>query len=117
LARAQAVCYLAAAPASTAVYTAYNAIRRDLAASPSYDVPMHLRNAPTAMMKKQGFGGAYRYAHDEPDAYAAGENYLPEAIHERVYYQPVERGLEKKISEKLRYLQKLDASAKNKRYR
>ncbi|MFT5888214.1 MAG: putative ATPase [Zhongshania sp.] len=117
LAMAQAVCYLAAAPKSNAVYTAYNAIRRDIATSPSYDVPMHLRNAPSAMMKKQGFGDAYRYAHDEPDAYAAGENYLPEAIHERVYYQPVERGLEKKISEKLRYLQKLDASATNKRYR
>jgi putative ATPase len=114
---AQAVCYLAAAPKSNAVYTAYNAVRKEIAASPSYDVPMHLRNAPTGMMKEQGFGGGYRYAHDEPDAYAAGENYLPEEIKDRVYYQPVNRGLEKKIGEKLRYLQELDDSARDKRYR
>ncbi|GAA4086582.1 replication-associated recombination protein A [Zhongshania borealis] len=117
LAMAQAVCYLAAAPKSNAVYTAYNAVRKEIAASPSYDVPMHLRNAPTNMMKDQGFGGGYRYAHDEPDAYAAGENYLPEEIQDRVYYQPVNRGLEKKIAEKLRYLQELDDSASHKRYR
>ena len=117
LAMAQAVCYLAAAPKSNAVYTAYNAVRKEIAASPSYDVPMHLRNAPTNMMKDQGFGGGYRYAHDEPDAYAAGENYLPEEIQDRVYYQPVNRGLEKKIAEKLRYLQELDDSACHKRYR
>ncbi len=117
LAMAQAVCYLAAAPKSNAVYTAYNAVRKEIAASPSYDVPMHLRNAPTSMMKDQGFGGGYRYAHDEPDAYAAGENYLPEEIKDSVYYQPVNRGLEKKIGEKLRYLQELDDSASHKRYR
>lgn len=117
LAMAQAVCYLAAAPKSNAVYAAYNAVRKEIAASPSYDVPMHLRNAPTNMMKDQGFGGGYRYAHDEPDAYAAGENYLPEEIQDRVYYQPVNRGLEKKIAEKLRYLQELDDSASHKRYR
>jgi len=117
LAMAQAVCYLAAAPKSNAVYTAYNAVRKEIAASPSYDVPMHLRNAPTGMMKEQGFGGGYRYAHDEPDAYAAGESYLPEEIKDRVYYQPVNRGLEKKIAEKLRYLQALDDSASHKRYR
>ncbi len=117
LAMAQAVCYLAAAPKSNAVYTAYNAVRKEIAASPSYEVPMHLRNAPTSMMKDQGFGGGYRYAHDEPDAYAAGENYLPEEIKDSVYYQPVNRGLEKKISEKLRYLQELDDSASHKRYR
>ncbi|WP_373080640.1 replication-associated recombination protein A [Zhongshania sp.] len=117
LAMAQAVCYLAAAPKSNAVYTAYNAVRKEIAASPSYEVPMHLRNAPTSMMKDQGFGGGYRYAHDEPDAYAAGENYLPEEIKDSVYYQPVNRGLEKKIGEKLRYLQELDDSASHKRYR
>lgn len=117
LAMAQAVCYLAAAPKSNAVYSAFNAVRKEIAASPSYDVPMHLRNAPTNMMKDQGFGGGYRYAHDEPDAYAAGENYLPEEIQDRVYYQPVNRGLEKKIAEKLRYLQELDDSAIHKRYR
>ncbi len=117
LAMAQAVCYLAAAPKSNAVYTAYNAIRRDIAAMPSHDVPMHLRNAPTGMMKTQGFGDGYRYAHDEDDAYAAGENYLPEAIKDKVYYQPVERGLEKKIAEKLRYLRQLDAASPHTRYR
>ncbi|RNL67835.1 replication-associated recombination protein A [Zhongshania marina] len=117
LAMAQAVCYLAAAPKSNAVYTAYNAVRRDIAAAPSYDVPMHLRNAPTGMMKKQGFGDGYRYAHDEVDAYAAGENYLPEEIKDTVYYQPVERGLEKKIAEKLRYLRQRDAESPHTRYR
>lgn len=117
LAMAQAVCYLAAAPKSNAVYTAYNAVRRDIAAAPSYDVPMHLRNAPTGMMKKQGFGDGYRYAHDEVDAYAAGENYLPEEIKDAVYYQPVERGLEKKIVEKLRYLRQRDAESPHTRYR
>jgi putative ATPase len=117
LAMAQAVCYLAAAPKSNAVYTAYNAVRRDIAAAPSYDVPMHLRNAPTSMMKKQGFGDGYRYAHDEVDAYAAGENYLPEEIKDAVYYQPVERGLEKKIAEKLRYLRQRDAESPHTRYR
>ncbi|POP52591.1 replication-associated recombination protein A [Zhongshania marina] len=117
LAMAQAVCYLAAAPKSNAVYTAYNAVRRDIAAAPSYDVPMHLRNAPTGMMKKQGFGDGYRYAHDEVDAYAAGENYLPKEIKDTVYYQPVERGLEKKIAEKLRYLRQRDAESPHTRYR
>ncbi|WP_159269322.1 replication-associated recombination protein A [Zhongshania aliphaticivorans] len=117
LAMAQAVCYLAAAPKSNAVYTAYNAIRRDIASSPSYDVPMHLRNAPTGMMKEQGFGEGYRYAHDEVDAYAAGENYLPEELKDKVYYQPVERGLEKKIAEKLRYLRQRDIEAPFIRYR
>ncbi len=117
LAMAQAVCYLAAAPKSNAVYTAYNAVRRDIAAAPSYDVPMHLRNAPTGMMKTQGFGEGYRYAHDEVDAYAAGENYLPEEMKDTVYYQPVERGLEKKIAEKLRYLRQRDAASPYTRYR
>ncbi len=117
LAMAQAVCYLAAAPKSNAVYTAYNAVKRDIAAAPSYEVPMHLRNAPTGMMKTQGFGDGYRYAHDEVDAYAAGENYLPEEIKDAVYYQPVERGLEKKIAEKLRYLRERDAASPHTRYR
>jgi putative ATPase len=117
LAMAQAVCYLASAPKSNAVYTAYNHIRRDIAAMPSYGVPMHLRNAPTGMMKKQGFGDGYRYAHDEVDAYAAGENYLPEEIKDSIYYQPVERGLEKKIAEKMRYLRERDAASPHTRYR
>jgi putative ATPase len=117
LAMAQAVCYLASAPKSNAVYTAYNAVRRDIAGMPSYGVPMHLRNAPTGMMKKQGFGDGYRYAHDEVDAYAAGENYLPEDIKDKIYYQPVERGLEKKIAEKMRYLRERDAASPHTRYR
>ena len=116
LALAQAVSYLAAAPKSNAVYTAFNALKRRIAQDPSYDVPMHLRNAPTKMMKGQGFGEGYRYAHDEPGGYAAGENYLPEALHGETFYHPVDRGLEKKIGEKLRYLQQLDADSPNKRY-
>ena len=116
LALAQAVSYLAAAPKSNAVYTAFNALKKRIAQDPSYDVPMHLRNAPTKMMKGQGFGEGYRYAHDEPGGYAAGENYLPEALHAVTFYHPVDRGLEKKIGEKLRYLQQLDADSPNKRY-
>ena len=116
LALAQAVSYLAAAPKSNAVYTAFNALKKRIAQDPSYDVPMHLRNAPTKMMKGQGFGEGYRYAHDEPGGYAAGENYLPEALHAETFYHPVDRGLEKKIGEKLRYLQQLDADSPNKRY-
>ncbi|MDY0006326.1 MAG: replication-associated recombination protein A [Spongiibacteraceae bacterium] len=116
LALAQAVVYLAAAPKSNAVYTAFKQVRADIQKDPSYDVPMHLRNAPTKLMKTDGYGEGYRYAHDEPGAYAAGEAYLPEAIHERVYYQPVERGLEKKISEKLSYLRQLDKASTLRRY-
>ena len=116
LALAQAVSYLAAAPKSNAVYTAFNALKKRIAQDPSYDVPMHLRNAPTKMMKGQGFGEGYRYAHNEPGGYAAGENYLPEALHGETFYHPVDRGLEKKIGEKLRYLQQLDADSPNKRY-
>ncbi|QQD19992.1 replication-associated recombination protein A [Spongiibacter nanhainus] len=117
LAMAQAICYLAAAPKSNAVYNAYNAVRREVSQGGSEDVPMHLRNAPTGMMKEQGFGDGYRYAHDEPDAYAAGESYLPESLADRVFYQPVERGLEIKIAEKLRQLRQRDADSPYKRYR
>lgn len=116
LALAQAVCYLAAAPKSNAVYQAYNTVRQDIAQGQSFDVPMHLRNAPTKMMKGQGYGQEYRYAHDEPDAYAAGENYLPEPLKDRRYYHPVERGLEKKIAEKLRFLQQMDKRSPRQRY-
>lgn len=117
LALAQAVCYLAAAPKSNAVYSAFNRLRKEIAESPSYDVPMHLRNAPSKLMKSQGFGEGYRYAHDEPEAYAAGENYLPEALGNKRFYEPVPRGLEMKIGEKLRYLRQLDAQSPYKRYR
>jgi putative ATPase len=88
----------------------------DIKAQPSYDVPIHLRNAPTSMMKDLGFGGEYRYAHDEPQAYAAGENYFPEELKDKQYYRPVDRGMEKKLSEKLNYLRELDKNSKIRRY-
>ena len=91
-------------------------VMADVRALPSYDVPVHLRNAPTQLMKSEGYGVEYRYAHDEPDAYAAGECYLPEPIRERRYYVPVERGLELKIGQKLSHLQALDEASDNKRY-
>lgn len=109
---AQAVVYLACAPKSNAVYTAFNAAMQEVRASGSAEVPLHLRNAPTKLMKQLDYGKAYRYAHDEPEAYAAGESYFPEAIGERQYYYPVNRGLEIKISEKLSRLRVLDHQAK-----
>lgn len=117
LAMAQAICYLAAAPKSNAVYKAYNAVRQVVAQGRSDEVPMHLRNAPTGMMKAQGFGDGYRYAHDEPDGYAAGESYLPESLADQVFYHPVERGLEIKIADKLRQLRQRDNASSHKRYR
>lgn len=108
LAIAQAVVYLACAPKSNAVYTAFNAAMRDARDEGSQEVPLHLRNAPTKLMKELDYGKAYRYAHDEPEAYAAGEKYFPEAMGERVYYQPVNRGMEIKIAEKLAHLRHLD---------
>ena len=108
---AQATLYMAAAPKSNAVYKAFNQAKQDAASLPSYDVPIHLTNAPTELMKTMGKGAEYRYAHDEPNAYAAGENYLPKQMQGTEYYQPVERGLEKKIAEKLRYLKGLDDNA------
>ncbi|AGI24597.1 recombination factor protein RarA [Pseudomonas sp. ATCC 13867] len=115
LAIAQAIVYLACAPKSNAVYNAYNTARRDVAESGSLEVPLHLRNAPTKLMKNLGYGDEYRYAHDEPDAYAAGEDYFPEYMEPRQYYQPVPRGLELKIGEKLRHLANLDQSSPRKR--
>ncbi len=108
LALAQAIVYMACAPKSNAVYKAYNAAMRDAKQSGSLGVPMHLRNAPSQLMKSLDYGKAYRYAHDEPEAYAAGENYFPEPLTGTRYYQPVDRGLEIKIREKLRHLQELD---------
>lgn len=110
---AQATLYLAAAPKSNAVYVAFKQAKMDAVNLPSYDVPMHLTNAPTELMKQQGRGAEYRYAHDEPNAYAAGENYLPPEMSGTQYYQPTDRGLEKKITEKLDYLKGLDANATN----
>lgn len=109
---AQAVLYLAAAPKSNAVYNAFKAARADIQSSPSHDVPVHLRNAPTKMMAKLGYGREYRYAHNEANAFAAGENYFPDDLGERQYYQPVERGLEIKIAEKLRSLRQLNSDAR-----
>lgn len=107
LALAQAVIYLAVAAKSNAGYMAYNQARRFAAEHGSAPVPPHLRNAPTALMKKFGHGKAYRYAHDEPHGYAAGEHYFPEGLNAR-FYRPVARGLEKQISEKLQFLAQLD---------
>ncbi len=107
LALAQAVVYLACAPKSNAVYVAYKAAMADARNSGSLEVPMHLRNAPTKLMKELGHGANYRYAHDEQDAYAAGEHYFPDALKNRRYYEPVERGLEIKIKSKLEHLRKL----------
>ena len=111
LAIAQAVLYLASAAKSNAVYKAYNQARSDINTYASAEVPVHLRNAPTKLMKELGYGKAYRYAHDEPEAYAAGESYFPESMPEQNYYQPVSRGLEIKIKEKLQHLRELDKKA------
>ena len=103
---AQALAYLAVAPKSNAVYTAYKAAQQDAQQYGSLDVPLHLRNAPTALMQGLNYGKGYRYAHNETDAYAAGETYLPEPLIGTRYYQPVERGLEIKIKQKLDELRK-----------
>jgi putative ATPase len=108
LALAQAVIYLACAAKSNACYIAYNQAMQDAKHYGSLEVPIHLRNAPTSLMKKLGYGKEYRYAHDEPNAYAAGENYFPENMPSREYYHPAPRGLEIKIAEKLALLKKLD---------
>lgn len=115
LAVAQAIVYLACAPKSNAVYAAFKAAMRDAAEQGSQEVPLHLRNAPTKLMKQLGYGDEYRYAHDEPDAYAAGEDYFPESLQPRQYYEPVPRGLELKIRDKLQHLRNLDASSPKRR--
>lgn len=111
LALAQAVIYLAIAPKSNAGYMAYKEARAFIANDKSRDVPFHLRNAPTSLMKQLGHGKEYRYAHDEPEAYAAGETYLPDGMREPGWYRPVRRGLESKIAEKLAHLRALDSEA------
>ncbi|HUT42037.1 MAG TPA: replication-associated recombination protein A [Gammaproteobacteria bacterium] len=108
LALAQAVLYLACAAKSNAVYMAYNTARSEIGKTGSLEVPVHLRNAPTRLMKELGYGREYRYAHDEPEAYAAGETYFPDGMGMPHYYRPVPRGLEIKIAEKLAYLRELD---------
>jgi putative ATPase len=113
LALAQAVIYLACAPKSNAGYVAYNAARAFVAQDRSREVPLHLRNAPTKLMKQLDYGRDYRYAHNEAGAYAAGENYLPDGMPEVHFYQPTDRGLEGKIADKLARLRELDAAVKN----
>ena len=112
LAIAEAVIYLACAPKSNAVYTAFGEAMRDAKAHGSLDVPLHLRNAPTKLMKELDYGKAYRYAHNETEAYAAGETYFPDQLINRQYYYPVPRGLELKISERLAYFRQLDKNVK-----
>ena len=114
LALAQAALYLACAPKSNAAYLAYNQARSFVAQDKSRRVPIHLRNAPTRLMKDIGYGNAYRYVHDCPGAYAAGENYFPDDMPEVSFYQPTAYGLEQKIQEKLAYLRNLDKQAKHK---
>jgi putative ATPase len=114
LALAQAVLYLACAPKSNAGYVAYNAARAFVANDGSRDVPLHLRNAPTKLMKQLDYGKDYRYAHNEQDGYAAGENYFPDGMVAQNFYQPTNRGLEAKIAEKLAHLRELDEQAKHK---
>ncbi len=113
LALAEAVIYLACAAKSNAVYTAFGAARSFVKQDGSRPVPPHIRNAPTKLMKDLGFGKAYRYAHDEPEAYAAGERYLPDGMPEPGWYRPVPRGLEAQIREKLAHLRALDDAARD----
>ena len=113
LALAEAVLYLACAAKSNAAYVAYNAARAFVGQDESRPVPVHLRNAPTRLMKDMGFGRDYRYAHDEPEGYAAGENYFPEGMPQVNWYQPSGRGLEGRIAEKLAHLRSLDRQARN----
>ncbi|MCE2573188.1 replication-associated recombination protein A [Motilimonas eburnea] len=113
---AQAIVYLACAPKSNAVYTAFKAALRDAKEHGDASVPLHLRNAPTSLLAEMGHGAQYRYAHDEPNAYAAGENYFPTELANQRYYFPTERGLEKQISEKLNWLRSQDNLSEQKRY-
>lgn len=115
LAIAQAIVYLACAPKSNAVYLAFKQARQAVVGQESLEVPLHLRNAPSSLMQQLGYADGYRYAHDEPEAYAAGEDYFPKTMSPAQYYQPVPRGLELKIREKLEHLRQLDAQSPLKR--
>ncbi|HEX4332646.1 MAG TPA: replication-associated recombination protein A [Usitatibacter sp.] len=115
LALAECAIYLAVAAKSNAVYAAYNEARAFVAADGTRPVPLHIRNAPTKLMKNLGYGKDYRYAHDEDDAYAAGENYFPDGMERPGWYRPSDRGLEAKIREKLDHLRSRDAQAKQKK--
>lgn len=115
LAIAQAVVYLSVSAKSNAVYVAFQQAMKSASESPSLEVPMHLRNAPTRLMKSLEYGKNYRYAHDEPEGYAAGENYFPEGMDSRTYYEPVDRGLEIRIREKLAALKRMDGETGDKK--
>lgn len=112
LALSNAIIYLAIAPKSNAAYKAFNHVKSFVASDQNFDVPLHLRNAPTSLMKDLGYSKEYRYAHDEPNAYAAGEKYFPDEIEDVMFYNPTDRGLEKKITEKLEFLDSLDKKQK-----
>ncbi|QLB42876.1 replication-associated recombination protein A [Mannheimia pernigra] len=114
---AQAIIYLAVAPKSNAVYQAFNEAKRLAKEAKDYDVPEHLRNAPTNLMKSLGYGEGYRYAHHEPNAYAAGENYFPPELKDTQLYFPTERGMEKQIKEKIAWLKSQDELSEIKRYK
>lgn len=114
---AQALVYCACAAKSNALYTAFKQARQDAREQANFEVPYHLRNAPTKLMKEQGYGSEYRYAHNEPGAYAAGECYLPPQLANQRYYQPNERGLEKQIRAKLDYLREQDEQSEQQRYK
>lgn len=114
LALAQAVLYLACAAKSNAAYVAYNDAREFIANDGTRPVPLHLRNAPTRLMQAEGYGRDYRYAHDEPEGYAAGERYFPDGMPKVSWYRPTDRGLEARIAEKLAYLRSLDGAARKK---
>ena len=115
LALAQAVLYLSCAPKSNAVYRAFNAATAEVAAGQTAEVPLHLRNAPTQLAQKMEHGAGYRYAHDEEEAYAAGERYLPPELGDPQYYQPVPRGLEQRIRDKLAHLRERDRASDRRR--
>lgn len=114
LSLAQAVIYLSCAAKSNAVYTAVKEAQQTVEASGSLDVPIHLRNAPTQLLREEGHGKGYRYAHDEPEGYAAGEHYFPDSMPAKTFYRPTDRGLEARIQEKLGHLRQLDLNARNK---
>lgn len=117
---AQAVIYMASAPKSNAVYVAFNKVRKLVASAPAYDVPLHIRNAPTSLMKDLGYGADYRYAHDYPDAFVPGDSYFPPELHGELhsthFYEPAPRGLEQKIGEKLQHLEQLNRNSSWQRY-
>nr|WP_306453217.1 replication-associated recombination protein A [Gilliamella apicola] len=114
---AQAIVYLACAPKSNAVYLAFNQAMKDATSKPDYDVPEHLRNAPTSLMKNLGYGAQYRYAHNEPNAFAAGENYFPPEMADTKYYHPTMRGAEKNYADKLAWIEEQNRTSTLQRYK